>query len=157
MIDKELLRQKAIDFLEEEIQSLEKTSKAEHDLMKEAPSAMQSYSDTTRSQKEALLAGYGKSLKEKQDILRALKSLKLEPHETVKAGSLVQVAEKKETNFYFIIPGSSGQQIDDNDIKVTILSPVSVIARALMGSEEGDIVKVKVPVGSREMEIVSIE
>jgi transcription elongation GreA/GreB family factor len=156
-LKKKVLLEKAIANLQEEINSLEETSKNEHELMKEAPSAMQSHSDTTRSQKEALLLGYAKKIEKKQNSLAALKSLKIEHHEYVTVGSLVKIYEEEKTDYFFLIPGSSGSILEMDGKKITILSPKSVIAQKLFDCEEGEIIKVQVPKGMREFEIISIE
>ncbi|MEM1262717.1 MAG: transcription elongation factor GreA [Pseudomonadota bacterium] len=45
---------------------------------------------------------------------------------------------------------------DEADIKASLISVSSPIARALIGKSEGDVVKVAVPGGDRELEIVEV-
>ncbi len=47
--------------------------------------------------------------------------------------------------------------VDEVDVKAGRISIASPIGRALVGKEEGDSVRVSVPRGTREFEIVSIE
>jgi transcription elongation factor GreA len=46
---------------------------------------------------------------------------------------------------------------DEADSKAGLISYNSPIARALIGKEEGDVVEVRAPGGSRELEIVKVE
>lgn len=46
---------------------------------------------------------------------------------------------------------------DEGDVKLGLLSVSSPIARALIGKEVGDVVKVRVPNGDREYEILAIK
>ena len=147
----------AIKHLESEIKSLEETSLREHEHLKEAPGAMQSHSDTTRSQKEALLFGYSKKIQRKKQSINALQSIGLHDSTTIKIGSLVEVYEDDHNDYYFIIPGVSGEKYIINNIVILAISPESAIARALIDLEEGDLARVEVPSGIREMEIISIE
>jgi len=46
---------------------------------------------------------------------------------------------------------------DESDVKAGKISYTSPIGKALIGKSEGDIVKVQVPIGVKEFEILSIE
>ena len=45
---------------------------------------------------------------------------------------------------------------DEADIKQSMISVTSPIARAMIGKEEGDLITVKAPAGDKEYEIVEI-
>lgn len=46
---------------------------------------------------------------------------------------------------------------DESDVKGGKISYTSPIGKALIGKREGDVVKVQVPIGEKEFEIISIE
>jgi transcription elongation factor GreA len=68
-------------------------------------------------------------------------------------GATVQIVEDSEgTEASYRIVGE-----DEADIKAGLMSITSPIARALIGKEEGDIVEVQTPGGTRSYEILKVE
>jgi len=123
---------------------------------KEAPSARDTWSDTTRSQTEGLISGLNEEIKRKEKILSLFNGLDMEPSSVVKPGSLVEVQDGDEIDIYLLVP-SGGNTVDINDkIKVQLVSMGSVIASALYGHKVGDKVEVKLPVAVKKMEILSL-
>ncbi|MGB7289634.1 MAG: transcription elongation factor GreA [Candidatus Macondimonas sp.] len=78
--------------------------------------------------------------------------LALEPSDRVVFGATVDLVDEDtgEELTYRIV----GQ--DEADIKASLLSINSPIARALVGKREGDVVVVEIPAGSRSLEIVKV-
>lgn len=73
--------------------------------------------------------------------------------EKVCFGAIVQLRDNEsEDEVSYQIVG-----VDEVDIKAGRISLASPIARALMGKKEGDLVRVQVPRGVRELEVVAIK
>jgi transcription elongation GreA/GreB family factor len=74
------------------------------------------------------------------------------PHGKVGLGSSVELKDTAtgEDVFYEIVTP------EEADPTVGRISPSSPIGRCLLGHEEGDVVQVKVPSGSREFELVKL-
>jgi transcription elongation factor GreA len=77
---------------------------------------------------------------------------KLSGGDTITFGATVTVAdgESGEEKVYQLV----GE--DEADIKQGLLSVTSPMARAMVGRQEGDVVKVRAPSGERELEILSV-
>ncbi len=72
--------------------------------------------------------------------------------ERVVFGATVEIADcDTDEEFLYMIVGE-----DEADIKLSLLSITSPIAKGMIGKEEGDVVKIKTPGGIRELEILSV-
>lgn len=75
------------------------------------------------------------------------------PHDRVGLGSMVVVLDmKKEEEITYNLVTT-----EENDAAAGKISTSSPIGRALLGKEVGDIVKVQIPGGFREMEILKLQ
>jgi transcription elongation factor GreA len=141
--------------LEEEIRSLD------HELKVSLPKEIQrarEYGDLREN------AEY-KAAKERQSYLQArigqlhtrlaaLTRMNLDkiPHDKVGLGSLVKLrdtATGKDVSYEIVTP-------EESDPAQGKISPSSPIGKCLLNHEEGDVVEVKVPSGTREYEILSL-
>ena len=74
-------------------------------------------------------------------------------HTKIAFGATVSIEDTQtDTKVTYQIVGE-----DESDIKLGRISIMSPIAKALIGKEEGDIVTVQTPKGTREFEILAIE
>jgi transcription elongation factor GreA len=74
------------------------------------------------------------------------------PHDRVGLGSTVVVLDlgKDEKIKYKLVTS------EDVDVKIGLISTTSPIGRGLLGKQVGDTVKIQIPGGAREMEIVEL-
>ena len=74
------------------------------------------------------------------------------PHDRVGLGSSVTVVDivKEETILYKLVTS------EDVDVAKGMISTSSPIGRGLLGKQVGDTVKIQIPGGSREMEIIKL-
>ncbi len=74
------------------------------------------------------------------------------PHDRVGLGSTVKVldVDKDETMSYIMVTS------EDVDVSKGMISTTSPIGRGLLGKKVGDTVKIQVPGGAREMEIMEL-
>jgi transcription elongation factor GreA len=74
------------------------------------------------------------------------------PHDRVGLGSTVKVldVDKDETMSYIMVTS------EDVDVSKGMISTTSPIGRGLLGKKVGDTVKIQVPGGAREMEIIEL-
>ena len=74
------------------------------------------------------------------------------PHDRVGLGSVVEVldVDKDEKMHYTMVTS------EDVDVSKGMISTTSPIGRGLLGKKVGDTVKIQVPGGTREMEIVEL-
>jgi transcription elongation GreA/GreB family factor len=156
LIKKKIIDEVIISLLVD-ISDIEKSIAIQHGLLQDSPNAMQSWSDTTRSQKEELISGLNKQLNEKNVILSFLRNFKIETNDTIKSGSLIEIQENDDSSLYFVIPGSKSNKISFKDKEVTIISPGSLIAKSLYSRKKDEEVQVKVPAGIRKLKIIKVE
>ena len=157
------LLQCVVETLKREIenakQSLESTSKA----ATEAPGAMESHSDTTKSQMSRLADEMQRLISEKSLALHTLQSvahsgLLSGAGEETQVGSVVEVlTERNGREFYFILPAGGGIEINDNDKIVCVVTPRAPLAVALIGKQQGQTVKVRIGLQQHDLTIISIQ
>jgi transcription elongation GreA/GreB family factor len=156
-VNKKTLVDEAIGLLKEEIAKIQSSIDSERESLNDSPNAMQSWSDTTRSQKEGLVFGMEQLLAKKREMLRGLQSMRIEPHTTVQVGSFVTLVEEGKRKYYIILPGIIGESFEKDDMTIEIISPVSIVARSLKGHRKGEDVQVKVPAGLRELHVEDVQ
>lgn len=156
------LLQHVVETLKKEIenakQNLESTKKAAAD----APGAMESHSDTTKSQMSRLAEEMQYLISEKSLALHTLQSVAYSglPSSTGDAqiGSVVEVlTEHNEREFYLILPAGGGTEVSDNHKTVCVVTPRAPLAAALMGKRQGQTIKLRIGPQQRELTIVSVQ
>lgn len=154
-IEKVVLIRLAVQQLESEVASFHEGIEQEKKAMQEAPSARDSHSDTTRSQKESLVGALQKQYNETHKALVALKQIGSKTSEKIGISALVEIEEDKKQVFYLIVPGASMKlKLDDKIIQ--LISAASPVALSLSGHRAGDSIEVKVPAGTRTLKILGV-
>ena len=92
-IEKGVVLQLAIRQLESEVASFHQGIEQEKKAMQEAPTARESWSDTTRSQKERLVGALEKQYSEAHKTLTSLKQIKVGEKKEVGIGALMEIEE----------------------------------------------------------------
>ncbi len=125
----------------------------------DAPGAMQSKSDTTKSQMSRLADNILFSYQQVQNCISSIKERGFHKQcEEVEIGAVVQVEENQNENYYFILPTNcGGQHIELEGEKISAISDKSPVAQALLNKKIGDVIKIKVPAGLRTLIIKNIK
>ena len=139
-----ILVEKAINLLSEKVKSLEESLTDINDAINNAPGAMQSHSDTTRSQLTSVMNTTHKILNEKNSELGSLRNfsqMDLNKIKSEEAKIGVIVVLKKENNVvenYFLLPGGSGVKLDHKGDKFICLTLASPLGKVLVGKEKNE-------------------
>ena len=103
-------------------------------------------------EKQGFIEGRIQDLESKLAAAQIIDPASLDVHGQVVFGATVDLEDLEDgTKFTYQIVGD-----DEADIAVNKISISSPIARALIGKEEGDVVKVQAPGGNREVEILAV-
>jgi len=155
-IEKRALVGLAIQQLESEVVSFQESINSEKKAEQNAPTARESWSDTTRSQKGFLIEALQKQYNQAHQALTSLKQLRIEDKKEVSIGALVEIEERKARSFYLIVAGTTMKLEFYNEI-IQLISAASPVARALYGRKAGETVEVKVPAGIRTLQILGVQ
>jgi len=158
-MEKSELLKKVILAVEDEIKGLELSAGSSHQMSVDAPSAMQSHSDTTKFQMKALEENTKRSILEKQIFLRNvvdLISLQKEAKE-VEIGSLVRISEGESMKQYILLEGGAGIIVEDDGKKWIVVTIASPLGKALLGKKKGEKFIFFAGGKERELEISDIE
>ncbi|MFH1979229.1 MAG: GreA/GreB family elongation factor [Patescibacteria group bacterium] len=155
-MDKKKIVELGIQKLRAKLELSEKTVRDTEEQRRDAPSAMQSWSDTTRFQTEAIIS---QMEEEKADVRRHLEFLEsLDLREKIKAekGVLVEVEniESLERKFYFI-SCCPGLEIEIGKERVIFISESSPLAKSLLGKKAEDEFEVKLGLVDKKLKIIS--
>ena len=93
-----------------------------------------------------------KDLEHKLSTAQIIDPARIESEKVVFGATVTLADQDNDEHITYSIVGS-----DESDISSGLISIDSPIARALIGKEEGDEVRVKTPKGQRTFEVVSIE
>jgi len=124
---------------------------------REAPSAMESHSDTSRSEKQRLAANFEQDKTKLAHVMKFVRTIdSSRAHATVQNGSLVQTQENETITWYFMIPAQGGDHLTINNEVLITLSPDSLIGKSFMGKKQNDTVKFQSPKEIRTITIKQI-
>ncbi len=159
-MDKKALVEKVVEKLQKEVDELEKNILSMRKAAVEAPGAMQSHSDTTKFQMNALKDDIEKQLSVKNgelEILEKFEIISTIPKKEICEGSLIKIRDgEKEINYLFL-KGGSGIQIEDElGNRIIVIGENSPIGKNLLGKKIGDEIITQFGSKERRIRIVDI-
>jgi len=159
-MDKKALIEKVVEKLQKEVSELEANITSMHQAAIDAPSAMQSHSDTTKFQMNALKDDVEKQLSTKNGELEMLEKFEITPvmsSEEVSNGSIVKIKDgEKEINYLFLEGGSGIQAEDELGNIVIVVGENSPMGKILFGKKIGDEIITQFGSKQRNIHIVDI-
>lgn len=96
------------------------------------------------------------TLSSQLQVLKSLDVKPLPPNSGVAATALVELAHGDQTSVYFVLAVGAGQRLTLGEACVQVVTPQSMLGRALLGRRAGDTVTVEMPQGPRDYEILSV-
>ena len=109
-------------------------------------------------EKSWLLSAQASRLEELQRQLFALENADTRTLRTAGAGALVAVREigGRKEEIYLLHPEFGGHETDVGGVKVTVISPVSPLGRALVGKKTGEDLEAELPGGVRRLRVLRV-
>jgi len=104
----------------------------------------------------ALQAGLANRLAEVQTALQQLDGLPPGPRTRVGVGAVMLLEDAGIERLVAVLPGGAGDRLASPEGPVTVVSPASPLARALLGLAAGDAGVLSRPGEDREVEVVSV-
>jgi transcription elongation GreA/GreB family factor len=141
---------------EERIKNLEESFKLTKRKEIEAPTGMQSWSDTTRFQEGELASKIQKQIIMAKQALDKLKSIDRNSNSYISVGSLFtlrDVKNKKVSNYFLIYEECSGDILNIKGEKVMIISVTAPLIKVLANKKAGDVVNY----GDKFFEVVDVQ
>ena len=163
-MDKEtkiFLIEKTKSLLYENVKNLEKSLTGINDSINDAPGAMESHSDTTRSQLTSVMNTAHKSFNEKKKELESFEKFPSDliktRYEEVSIGVIIVLKKENDTvENYFLLPGGSGIKLEHNGDKFTCLSFASPLGKALIGKKKNEIFLLNIGSMSQKVKILDL-
>jgi len=131
-MDKQKIAELYLKSLEEKIKKLEESLGMVKKQVKEAPSAMESHSDTSRFQADKIAGGIEQNLaalKKQRAVMNDVAAKKCEKPEP---GAVIILKDKDsgEELYYFLVNGQGGDVLGVDGKKVNVISSESPLAQA---------------------------
>ena len=162
-LDKRAILSKAIESLNQRVKSLGESLTGTNSAINDAPGAMQSHSDTKRSQLTAVVDVAHKAFNDKVDELNLLRrfdsdnSTKLGPMTESRLGAIIVIQKKSTTNEnYFLLPGGSGIKIEYEGQKFICITPSSPLGMALLGKKKNESFSLQVGSSIQQVKVLDI-
>lgn len=159
-MDKKALIEKVVEKLQKEVLELEANITSMHQAAIEAPGAMQSHSDTTKFQMNALKDDIEKQLSTKNRELEILEKFEIMPvpsSKEIQSGSVVKIKDgEKEINYLFLEGGSGIHIEDESGNRFIVVGENSPMGKVLAGKKVGDEIVTQFGSKEREINIVDI-
>ncbi len=159
-MDKSALIEKVVEKLQKEVAELEANVASIHEAAVDAPNAMQSHSDTTKFQMNALKDDIEKQLSAKNKELEILERFEIAPvpsSKEVGSGSVIKIRDGERELNYFFLEGGSGIQIEDESGNpIIVVGENSPMGKILAGKKVGDNIVAKFGSKERSIDIIEI-
>ncbi|MDP4007395.1 MAG: GreA/GreB family elongation factor [bacterium] len=158
-MDKAQLLEQVVISLMEDAEKTSASAQAARQESIDAPGAMQSHSDTTKSQQDWLAQALAASSAETREKIQRIQQLDFSPsHEEVREGSIVSLREEgRDQETYFLLSAGSGIKVSDGSRQIVVTTPSSPIGVAVLGKTAGDRCEVRAPRGVRHVAIEAVE
>ena len=156
-MDKEQIIKLGIKMLKEKIVSLKEAVLKMEKQRQEAPSAMQSWSDTSRFQTGVAIENMDKERSRLEEHLDFLKSFKIDKKTEITLGSLAEVKdlEKNKAEIYFVSLFAD-LELKDGGRVIKFISKDSPLIKQLLSKKAGDKASLQIGRSTRELEILSV-
>ncbi len=156
MIEKTNILNVYIKRQEERIKGLEESFESTKRKEIEAPTGMQSWSDTTRFQEGELAHVIQEQIATAKQALDKLKSIDTNSNDYISIGSLFtlrNINNEKTSSYFLICEECSGDVLNVEGKKVMIVSVTAPLIKALVNKKTGDVVNY----GDKFFEIVNVQ
>ena len=142
----------------EKIKKDEKTMAGLRQASIEAPSAMESHSDTNKFQFGTMADNLSNLINDQYKNILAISSLSQVAGEKVESGNVVEVKDEdsKMHFWYFILPAAGGIEIDCDEKKIIALTESAPLAKCLLGKLIGETAEFSLPNDSSVKKFVII-
>ncbi len=128
-----------------------------HATANNAPGAMESWSDSTRRERQSMASDMEVTKTALHNAILFLKNL--QPGDSflrIAPGSLIETEQDGAAQWYFMVPFGGGKNIVSSETTVKTITPDSKIGSALQGGKPGDSIAVSLPAGEKHISIVNI-
>jgi transcription elongation GreA/GreB family factor len=162
-LDKKELFNLVTERLTREKNELEDSFKKTHQAAIEAPSAMQSHSDTTKFQMNIAADKIRSLISEKEKALQILNDLQKSivsatKDKTIQVGSVVTIQdEQKKTKHVLMLPHCAGVEITHNSIPISVISPDAPLGASLLKKKIGDIASLQIGDTNKQIKVLAVE
>jgi len=139
---------------------LSKAARAAHSEATHESSKAENKYDTRGLEAAYLARGQSRQAAEAAQAIEELQKLAVRDFtaaDEIDVGALVELAGKRERNFYFIAPRAGGTEVTmDGGEEVLVITPQSPLGQQLAGRKQGDKIKVVIAGTTSEFRVASV-
>ncbi|MFA6076950.1 MAG: hypothetical protein WC735_02640 [Candidatus Paceibacterota bacterium] len=139
---KKQVLQQLVERLETNLKMLITSRDDKREMARDAPSANQSHSDTSKSQLSIIQLGLDSKKIEVEKAISLLKQMPINIYSKITPGAIFAISEiggNSEEDNYFLVPVGGGEELDINNLNIVSITPQAPIARACLQKNKGDI------------------
>lgn len=143
--------------LEDELDFVEKSSKAAHEAATSEESRPENEYDTRALEASYLAEAQAKRAIDLKKMIHAIRSLPLvSKSKTVESGSVIELATEDNSIWYVVLPFGAGLSAQIQGKKVTVVTLESPLGQTLLGKNEGDVFEFLRAGTRKEFEILQV-
>lgn len=160
MFDKTLLLQQLHEHLQDDLQLAERALQASHEAATHEQSKAENKYDTRGLEAAYLANGQQQRCLEIRQALQQLHNLQLrpvDPQGRVQLTSLVALQDAQEQyQWLWLLPMAAGTRLQQNALRVQVISPQAPLGQALLSLQEGDEVSLQREGTPRYWQVVAV-
>jgi transcription elongation GreA/GreB family factor len=154
-MDKTEIINKIKEILKTKLNDLNQAVKEARESAKQAPSAMESHSDTSRFQFSQLADNLEEISKKVQKVIDEISKTKSNS-EIISEGSLVKIEKNGQNIFYFLSSMSLEDSFLIDGSEFRVISTETPIAKSLFEKKAGDLVEINLLRGGYKIKVIEV-
>jgi transcription elongation GreA/GreB family factor len=152
---REKIQEKIINLLDEKLGGLKESLKETELSVKQAPTAMESHSDTSRFQFGQVADNLRILIDKLEKVIKEIEKYQSST-ERVGLGSIVKVDKSGKEIYYYISSLGLEEQFEIDGKELRVISVGTPIAKSIIGKKIDEIVEMHIPSGSYSVTIIEI-
>jgi hypothetical protein len=159
-VDKRALVNQIIAHLRSELELLAKAARAAHSEATHESSKAENKYDTRGLEASYLARGQSRQALEAAQAIEELQKLPLREFtssDEIDVGAFVELASKRERNFYFLAPRAGGTEVTFEGQEVLVITPQSPLGQQIAGRKQGDKIKLSIAGVTNEFRVALVQ
>lgn len=158
-MNKQLLLDTLIATMEKEIPELMAAARATYDAATNEESRPENEYDTRGLEASYLAGAQAKRVAELEKDIHDLKQLKIQnftSQDPIRSTALIEVDLLDKIHWMFLLPRGGGRILEQDNLKIQVITPTSPLGEAILGLKVGDVAVVEANQDVKEYEVMSL-
>jgi transcription elongation GreA/GreB family factor len=157
LLDKKRLVEEILVTLNTELTALVAAAQAAHLAATHEESKAEDQYDTRGLEASYLAVAQSERASQIERVIAMYKALPLQSHDTISAGSLIELQQGSRKSLYFLVAQGGGLSLNLEGKTVNVITPAAPLGEELNGRKAGETIEVEIQNQFKEFKILKVE